>query len=94
MSVFSKVWGYIKSLVTRSGLNDFLKSYQHDALEIIERLSEVHSGAGLHEWWDDAFDEMKAKVQADAKGIKDNWLSISLSLAYEVFKGEKQKEAG
>ena len=92
MSIFSKVWGFIKSLVTRSGLNDFLKSYQSDALAIIERLADVHSGEGLHQWWDEAFAEMKAKVQADTENVKDNWLSLSLSLAYEVFKGEKEKE--
>lgn len=89
MSVLGRIFDFIKGLFTRPGLNTFLKKYQSEAIKVIENLAQVHSGQGLNEWWDQAFAEVKAMVTADGKNIADNWISIALNLAYEVFKAEQ-----
>lgn len=91
MSVLSKIFNFIKSLVTRAGLDVFLKKYQAAAIQIIAELATVNSGAGFHEWKDQAFEKFKTMLVADKVDIKDNWLTIALSLGYEVFKAEKGK---
>jgi len=91
MSVLSKIFNFIKSLVTRAGLDVFLKKYQAAAIQIVAELAAVNSGVGFHEWKDAAFEKFKAMLIADGVAIKDNWLSIALSLAFEVYKAEKSK---
>jgi hypothetical protein len=90
MSLLSKIFDFIKSLVTRPGVHTFLQKYQQKAIEVIERLSEVNNGAPLDKWWDSAFSEFKAMVQADGHELHDNWIAIALNLGYEVFLGHKQ----
>lgn len=91
MSILSKIFNFVKTLVTRAGLDTFLKKYQAAAITIIEELSTIHDGASFHEWKDEAFEKLKGMVAADGKEIKDNWLTISLSLAFEVFKAQQEK---
>ena len=88
MSLLSKIFDFIKGLVTRPGLHTFLQKYQTEAIKIIENLAQVNSGKGLNDWWDTAFSEVKAMVTADGRSISDNWVAIALNLAYEVYKAE------
>jgi hypothetical protein len=39
------------------------------------------------------FAEIKALVNADASGIRDNWVAIAINLAWEVIKAEQEKKA-
>lgn len=91
MSLLGKIFDFIKGLVTRPGLHTFLQKYQAEAVKVIENLAQVNSGKGFNEWWDAAFTEVKAMVTADGKNVADNWVSIALNLAYEVYKAEAEK---
>ena len=91
MSLLGRIFEFIKGLATRPGLHTFLQKYQAEAVKVIENLAHVNSGKGLNEWWDSAFSEVKAMVMADGKNISDNWVSIALNLAYEVYKAETSK---
>lgn len=90
MSLFSAIWDFIKGLATRPGATTFVKKYQQKAIEIVERLAEVNKEVGLNVWWDQAFNEVKAMVQADGHDFHDNWIAIVLNLGYEVFLGQKK----
>lgn len=90
-NVFSKIFDFIKGLVTRAGLSDFLKKYQALAIQVITELATVNSGQGFHEWRDDAYAKFAALLKADKVEIKGTWITIILNLAYEVFLGEKEK---
>lgn len=88
MSLLSRIFDFIKGLVTRPGLHTFLQKYQSEAVKLIEQLAHVNSGKGFNDWWDQAFSEMKAMVTSDGKSISDNWVAIVLNLAFEVYKAE------
>jgi hypothetical protein len=90
MSLLGRIFDFIKGLFTRPGLNDFLHKYQAKAIDVIENLAKAHDSQGLDLWWDDAFAQFKGLVQADIKNVHDNWLTIALSLAYEIYKAEKE----
>lgn len=92
MSVFGKVWNFIKTLFVRAGLDKFLKKYQQKAIMLIGELAEVRSGQGLHEWWDEAFAAVKAEIEKDTSQWRDNWVAILINLAFEVIKAEQEKD--
>lgn len=90
MALLSKIFDFIKGLMTRPGLHTFLEKYQHTITTKVEELAQVNSGQGLNQWWDSAFAEIKAMVTADGKSVADNWLAIAINLAWEVVKAEQQ----
>jgi hypothetical protein len=89
MSLLGKIFDFLKRLATRPGVHTFLQKYQQKAIEVVERLAAVNSGQSFDAWWDQAFAEFKALVEADGKAVHDNWLAIALNLAFEVYKAQR-----
>lgn len=91
MAVLGRIFDFIKSLFTRPGLHTFLKKYQVVVTQKLEELATLHDGQGLNDWWDTAFSEIKALVQADTHNIKDNWIAIIINLGWEIVRAEQEK---
>lgn len=84
MSWFSKVWNFIKSLITRPGLDRFLAKYMVMAVTLLTDLASVNSNTEFHLWKDKAFIELKRLTGE----MKDNWIVILIALAFEELKAK------
>lgn len=93
MNIFSKIWGFLKSFFSRArpGLEGFIQKYQQLAEDEVWKLFQSHDGAGLHLWWDTAFAAVKAQVIKDLPQVADNWISLLVTMAYEVIKNRLPK---
>jgi len=89
MSVFSKIWNFLKGLISRPGLQQFLAKYMAVAVRLLKDLADTHSNQEFHEWKDLAFRELQA-ITGELKG---NWISILIGLAYEELKARNQSSA-
>lgn len=78
----SKIWNFLKGLLTRPGLQQFLAQYMVTAVKVLSDLAKVHSNEEFHQWKDAAFVELQ-RVTGEIKG---NWISILIGLAYEELK--------
>lgn len=84
MNIFAKVWNFLKKLVTRPGLDQFLGAYIQLATQIVQQLALVNNNQEFHAWKDQAF----AAVKAQTGQLKDNWVAILIHLAYENLKAK------
>ncbi len=90
MSIFTKIFKFIKNLVTRPGIDKFLGQYIEMATESAARLALVNDNAEFHEWKDELFRDVKARTGQ----MKDNWIAILIHLAYENIKASQTKPSG
>lgn len=84
-----KVFGAGKDLYVRLGLGKFFDAHLPAALAIISRLATVNNNAEFKEWYQDAFEELKAVT----KETKGTWIAILLNAAYEIFKAQNTSES-
>lgn len=84
MNIFEKLFGYLKSLFTRAGLQKFLAEYLQLAEDIILDLSMVHTNEEFRKWYQEAFN----KIKLETKEVKDNWIVILIALAFEELKAK------
>lgn len=81
---FEKIFDFLKHLVTRPGLQQFLQKYEQQAVQLVTELASVHNNADFKVWYQEAFE----KAQADFNETKGTWISILINLAYESFKAK------
>ena len=82
LKFFDKLWKFIKGLVTRPGLQQFLSEWLSFAVKEAEELLKQNNNAGLKEWEQEFFARLKSKTGE----VKDNWIAILVHIAYEELK--------
>lgn len=88
-NLFTKIFGFIRSLFVRAGLDKFLQDHIDLATKLMAGLLMANNNAALAEWKDQAFAELKAQFKSD----KDNWIMILVHLAYEQLKAKATEPA-
>ncbi len=86
MNFFKKVFGFIKGLFTRPGLDKFLSKYIEVGMEVVSRLAFVNNNADFHVWKDEAW----AEVQRITGEVRGNWIAILVALAFEQLKAKQE----
>lgn len=87
MNFFKKVWSFFAGLLTRPGLDTFLKRHMDLAVKIISDLQSVNSNSDFHLWKDLAWLQIR-----NATGeVRGNWIAILVGLAFEALKAKQEK---
>lgn len=86
-NVLKKIFGWIRNLATRPGLDRFLADYINLAVSELEALRLVNSNAEFHVWKDQAF----ARLQQLTGQTRGTWVAILIHLAYDVLVNEKPR---
>ena len=70
----------------RYGMDQFLENYLPLAMEEITKLAAVKGNDSFHQWRDEAFDAVKARLDADKASYQKTWITILLGFALESLK--------
>jgi hypothetical protein len=84
MGIFSDAWAFIRKLLTRPGLDRFLKAYHEIAKQTLLDLAQVNSGKAFHEWKAQAW----ARLKEQTGQYRDNWIEILISIVFEELKAK------
>lgn len=77
----SGIISFIKKFITKSGLDQFIKTWLQAALDEIIRIAALHRGEPFHLWKI----EVRTALKALTGQIKDNWIETLICLAYELY---------
>lgn len=91
MSLLTKIFNFIKGLVTRPEFHKLLEQNMALAVELLTALLAVHDGAGLHSFRDEAFAKLKAALQSQGKQLTDTLITVLINLAYETIKARQPR---
>lgn len=85
MNWLKKVFNWLNGVRVRPGMQEFLGRWQEQALDLVIGLSQTKNNQDFHSWRSEA--HQKAKEFTGE--IKDNWIAIMISLAFEEAKSRK-----
>lgn len=85
MNWIKNLFSIFNRFITRPGLDVFVNRWQGIAVQEIIALSQVNSNASFHEWREQA----QGRLKTVTGELKDNWIAILISLAFEEAKARK-----
>lgn len=85
-TVFAKIYAWVRGLLVRSGLEEWLSQNWKAGLTIFIEEAKKHQGAPVHEWKQIVWDAIRRWVGPNAS---DNWVTLLVDLLVEHGKATK-----